>query len=126
MDTFIFEREEQTLLECMGERTARITTEKSSGPGAKRWHHLQIVHTDDNSDVLAIQYLSHCPGEQIKGYAWRGSPSELAAIIEAFSPAGDVKIPATGKDSEAVESIKQELEERFDVARQKILRHLAQ
>ena len=93
MDTYFFEQPDGTLLQCVGRRLVKTSTERKDGPGSRRWHHLQLLETDDGSLVLAIQYLTLCPGEQPVGYAWRGSPEDLRRIAAGFDAGRHVPGP---------------------------------
>lgn len=125
MDTYFFEKPDGTLLECTGRRLVKTSTERKEGPGSRRWHHLQLLETDDGSLVLAIQYLTLCPGEQPVGYAWRGTATELRTIATAFDAGGHVPDPGApslrGSDPQTVAG---DLRERFARALPVILRYL--
>ncbi|HIU17445.1 MAG TPA: hypothetical protein IAB01_03220 [Candidatus Avidesulfovibrio excrementigallinarum] len=125
MDTYFFERPDGTLLECTGRRLVKTSTERKEGPGARRWHHLQLLETDDGSLVLAIQYLTLCPGEEPAGYVWRGTATQLRDIANAFD-AGE-RVPAPGAPSlrgSDPRAVADDLRQRFAQALPVILRRL--
>ena len=123
MDTFIFEQRDGRLLECVGERVGRVSTERAHGAGSRRWHHIQLIRTDDGRYVLAIQYLTRCFGEQFRAYAWIGSKSELETSLDGYSPDQDVSFTNKDKAEElSLEDIKGELAERFAAALPRVLR----
>ena len=125
MDTFYFEQPDGSLLECVGRRLVKTSTERKEGPGSRRWHHLQLLETDNSSLVLAIQYLTLCPGEQSVGYAWRGTAETLRRAAAQFDAGRHVPGPGApslrGSDPQAVAD---DLRERFAQALPAILRRL--
>ena len=125
MDTYFFERPDGTLLECVGRRLVKTSTERKDGLGSRRWHHLQLLETDGGGHVLAIQYLTLYPGEQPVGYAWRGTADQLRAIVADFD-AGQ-HVPGAGSPSlrgHDPQTVADDLRQRFAQALPVILRRL--
>lgn len=126
MDTYMFEQEDGKLLECEAVRLCRISTERPDGLGSRRWHHLQLLKTIEGQYVAAVQYISFCPGEQPKGYAWRGDPDFLLRKVKSFEPAKDVKKLGGSDKGFLINDIKQDISQRFQAAVKQLADRLEQ
>ena len=75
--------------------------------------------------MLAIQYLTLCPGEQPVGYAWRGSPEDLRRIAAGFDAGRHVPGPGTPSlRGSTPQTVADDLRERFAQALPVILKRL--
>ena len=126
MDIFIFEQADGSLLEFAGERLVKVSTECSKGPGARRWHHLQLLRTEEGQYVVAIQYITRCPGERHRAHAWRGTPEQMLQKLKDYLPEQDVGICMLRPDEGTEEAVKLDIASRFVHAVQRIIRCLTE